>query len=195
MKKSLLIIAIAVSIISCDKTTEVKEFKTAYVDTSKLLEEYTEAKDIQAKYKAKSEEMGGQLEAEINRFKSDAANFQKNAQEFGQNWAQKNGAELQKREQQLQYAQQAMVQQLQKESGTEMDSLVKNVKAFIKDYGKEKGLDYIYGTGEAVSILYAQEKYDITPEIIKLLNDKYAKGSKTETPAEATPAVKEEAKK
>ena len=196
MKKSLLIIAIAVSIISCDKTTEVKEFKTAYVDTSKLLEEYTEAKDIQAKYKAKSEEMGGQLEAEINRFKSDAANFQKNAQEFGQNWAQKNGAELQKREQQLQYAQQAMVQQLQKESGTEMDSLVKGVKTFIKGYGKEKGLDYIYGTGEAVSILYAQDKYDITPEIIKLLNDKYAKGTKTEAGAEATkPAVKEEAKK
>lgn len=195
MKKSLLIIAIAFSIISCNKTIEVKEFKTAYVDTSKLLDEYTEAKDIQAKYKAKSEEMGGQLEAEINRFKSDAANFQKNAQEYGQNWAQKNGAELQKREQQLQYAQQAMVQELQKGSGTEMDSLVKGVKTFIKDYGKEKGYDYIYGTGEAVSILYAKDQYDITAEIIKLLNDKYAKGSKTETPAEAKPAAKEEAKK
>ena len=193
MKKALLFIAISISLVSCDKKAEVKEFKTAYVDTSKLLEEYTEAKDIQAKYKSKSEEMGGQLEAEINRFKSDAANFQKNAQEFGQNWAQKNGAELQKREQQLQYAQQAMVQQLQKESGTEMDSLVNGVKTFIKDYGKEKGYDYIYGTGEAVSILYSQEKYDITSEIIKLLNDKYAKGSKTETPAESkkdTTAVK-----
>ena len=65
MKKSLLIIASAFSIISCDKAAETKEFKTAYVDTSKLLEEYTEAKDIQAKYKAKSEEMGGQLEAKL----------------------------------------------------------------------------------------------------------------------------------
>ncbi len=193
MKKAIVILALTATIFSCQKATETKEFKTAYVDTSKLLEEYTEAKDIQAKYKSKSEEMGGQLEAEINRFKSDAANFQKNAQEFGQNWAQKNGAELQKREQQLQYAQQAMVQQLQKESGTEMDSLVNGVKTFIKDYGKEKGYDYIYGTGEAVSILYSQEKYDITSEIIKLLNDKYAKGSKTETPAESkkdTTAVK-----
>ena len=196
MKKSLLIIAIAFSIISCDKAAETKEFKTAYVDTSKLLEEYTEAKDIQAKYKAKSEEMGGQLEAEINRFKSDASNFQKNAQEFGQNWAQKNGAELQKREQQLQYAQQAMVQQLQKESGTEMDSLVKGVKKFIKDYGKEKGYDYIYGTGEAVSILYSKDQYDITNEIVKKLNDKYTKGAKTEAAAtETKPVVKEEVKK
>jgi len=174
MKKIILILAITLSIVSCNtKTTEVKELKTAYVDTSKLLEEYTEAKDIEAKYKAKSVEMGKELENEIARFKSDAANFQKNAQANGQTWAQQNGAALQKREQQLSYAQQAMLQQLQQESGVEMDSLVKNVKKFIKGYGKEKGYAYIYGTGEAVSILYAEDKYDITKEIVKLLNDKY----------------------
>ena len=65
MKKSLVIIAIAFSIISCNKTAEVASTKTAYVDTSKLMIEYTEAKDIEAKYKAKSEEMGRELEAEI----------------------------------------------------------------------------------------------------------------------------------
>jgi outer membrane protein len=60
-----------------------------------------------------------------------------------------------------------------------MDSLVKNVKTFIEAYGKEKGLDYIYGTGEAATILYAKEQYDITKELTKLLNDKYAKGTKS----------------
>jgi len=190
MKKSLLIVALAISIVSCNKTAEVKEVKTAYVDTSKLLEEYTEAKDIEAKYKAKSDEMGRELEAEVNRFKSEAANFQKNAQANGQAWAQQKGAELQKREQQLSYAQQAMLQQLQQESGVEMDTMVKSVKKFIKDYGKEKGYAYIYGSGEAVSILYAEEKYDITKEIVKLLNDKYKAAPKKD---EAD--VKAEAKK
>jgi outer membrane protein len=71
---------------------------------------------------------------------------------------------------------------LQAESGKEMDTLVKAAKQFIKDYGKEKGYDYIYGTGEAVSILYAKDQYDITKDIIKLLNDKYAvEGKKEET--------------
>jgi outer membrane protein len=185
MKKSILIIALAISIVSCNtKTTEVKEVKTAYVDTSKLLEEYTEAKDIEAKYKTKSDEMGKELENEVARFKYEASNFQKNAQLNGQAWAQQKGAELQKREQQLSYAQQALVRQLQEESGTEMDTLVKNVKKFIKEYGKEKGYDYIYGTGDAVSILYAQDKYDITKEIVKLLNDKYKSGSKVEAKKE-----------
>ena len=54
-----------------------------------------------------------------------------------------------------------------------MDSLVKDVKKFIKDYGKEKGYNYIYGTGDAATVLYAKEEYDITNDVIKLLNDKY----------------------
>ena len=194
MKKTIVIIALALSIISCNKQSgEVKEIKTAYVDTSKLLEEYTGAKDIEAKYKAKSDEMGRELEAEVARFKSDATNFQKNAQANGQAWAQENGARLQKREQELTYAQQAMVQQLQQESGVEMDSLVSGVKKFIKEYGKKNGYSYIYGTGDAASILYAEEKYDITKDIVKALNDKYKDAPK----ADAKPAAKEgeEAKK
>jgi outer membrane protein len=180
MKKALLFIAISISLISCDKKTEVKEFKTAYVDTAELMKEYTETKDLEAKYKAQAAEKGRQLQAEISRFKQDAAYFQQNAQANGQEWAQKNGAALQRREQQLGQAQQALQMQLQQESGKEMDSLVKGVKKFIKDYGKQKGYAYIYGTGDAASILYAEEKYDITKDIVKLLNEKYKSAGKTE---------------
>ncbi len=176
MKKIIVIIAIAISIVSCNEKqpTTVKEVKTAYVDTSVLMKEYTEAKDIEAKYKAKAEEKGRQLEAEINRFKQEASGFQAQAQANGQEWAQKKGAELQRREQQLAQAQQALAQQLQQEGGAEMDSLISTVKKTIKAYGKEKGYAYIYGTGDSnASILYAEDKFDITKDIIKVLNDKY----------------------
>jgi outer membrane protein len=39
------------------------------------------------------------------------------------------------------------------------------VKKFIKAYGKER-IFYIYGTGDAASVLYAEDKYDIK-EIVK----------------------------
>ncbi len=183
-KNALVIIALSIALVSCNKTAEVKEVKTAYVDTTVLMKEYTEAKDLDAKFKAKAEEKGRQLEAEINRFKQEAGNFQAQAQANGQAWAQQKGAELQRREQQLAQAQQALSQELQQENGTEMDSLVSNVKKFIKTYGKEKGYSYIYGTGDAATVLYAEDKYDITKDIIKALNDKYK-----------APAVKEEVKK
>lgn len=186
MKNALIIIALSISIVSCNKTTEVKEAKTAYVDTSVLMKEYTEAKDLEAKYKAISEEKGKQLDAEISRFKQDAANFQSQAQANGQAWAQQKGAELQRREQQLGQAQQALAQQLQQESGAEMDTLVNGVKKFIKTYGKEKGYAYIYGTGDAATILYAEDKFDITKDVIKALNEKY----KAATPKEEKIEVK-----
>lgn len=190
-KKTVILFALAISFFSCNKTTEVKEFKTAYIDTSKLMEESTEAKDIAEKYKDKSKVMGNQLEVEVNRFKSEAANFQKNAQANGQVWAQQKGAELQRREQELSYAQQAMLQQLQSESGVEMDSLVSTYRKVIKEYGKDKGYDYIYGTGDIASVLYAKDSYDITKEIIKLVNDKYKSADKKEE----KPAAKKEEKK
>lgn len=180
MRKSILVLALAIVSIACQKEVEVKDFKTAYVDTSKLLEEYNEAKDIEAKYKNKSEEMGRELEAEVKKFQKEAENFEKNAQTYGMQWAQQKGRELQQREQELSYAQQAMMQTLQRDSAKEMDTLVKSIKKFIKDYGKDKGYNYIYGTGDAASILYAKDEYDVTDEIIKLLNDKYKSKGKTD---------------
>jgi outer membrane protein len=195
MKKSILVFGLLLAMASCDKAADQKDFKTAYVDTSKLLEEYTEAKDIEEKYKSKGEEMGKQLEAEVARFRTEAAAFQKNAETYGPQWAQQKGAELQRKEQELSYAQQAILRQLQEESGKEMDSLVKDVKKFIKDYGKEKGYNYIYGTGDAATVLYAKEEYDITNDVIKLLNDKYKSTSSDDKKDEKADAKVDSTKK
>jgi outer membrane protein len=69
------------------------------------------------------------------RFKQDAK-FSKSSASKRSGWAQQKGAELQKKRATLS-AQQALSQQLQQESGTEMDTLVSE---FIKAYGKEKDI-------------------------------------------------------
>lgn len=188
MKKIVVLLAVAISVIACDKAPQAKEFKTAYIDTQKMMEDYNEAKEISDKYKTRGEVMGRELEVEAQRLKAEMAGFKQNAMAKGDAWAQQKGSELQQRQQQLQYAQQGMVQQLQQESGKEMDSVVKQVKQFIKEYGKEKGFDYIYGTGDAATVLFAKDNYDITKEVTKALNDHYAAKPKAE-------AKKEEVKK
>ena len=192
MKKIIAVLALSVSILSCNQNaTTSKEYKTAYIDTSKLMEESTEAKDIEAKYKNKAEEMGAQLKVEASKLEGEKNSFQASAQKNGQAWAQQKYGELQQREQQLQNAQQGMLQQLQGESGAEMDSLVTKYKKVFKEYGKEKGYDYIYGTGEAATVLYAKDNYDITKDLVKMVNDKY----KTEGKKEEKTEVKKDAKK
>ncbi|ESU30045.1 hypothetical protein FLJC2902T_05370 [Flavobacterium limnosediminis JC2902] len=181
MKKLILLSFAALAFVSCNKeATSVEKMKTAYVDTGKLLEENKEAKDIEDKYKVKSEEMGRELRGEASQFQNEAQAFQQNAQLKGPAWAQAKGAELQKREQELGMKQQAMLQSLQQASGKEMDSLVKRIKNHIKEYGKKNGYDYIYGTGDAATVLYAKEAYDITAIMTKEINDQYKGPAKPE---------------
>ena len=191
MKKLIIVAILAQTLISCQNqnpNASSSDFKTAFVDTNKLIEEYTEAKDLDAKYKAKGEEMSRDLEAEIKKFQDEVKSFETNAKVYGQQWAQTKGQELQQKEQQLSYAQQALAQSLQQDGAKEMDSMVSSIKKFIADYGKEKGFDYIFATGDAVSILYGKESYDLTNEMIKLLNEKYVSKSddKTSTKKDTT---------
>lgn len=186
MKKLLVGVVLVLAMISCEKATEAKEFKTAYIDTSKLLDESTEANDIKAKYEGIAKEKGSRIKVEVDRLEAEQKSFSMNAQKNGQAWAQQKYGELQQRGQEIQYAEQMLTRQLQGEMGIEMDSLVNNYRKTIKDYGKEKGYDYIYGTGESATVLYAKDAYDITKEVVKLVNGKYKSGAKSDKKATTT---------
>lgn len=194
MKKTIAIFALAASIISCNKTETKNEstgLKTASVDTESLMKEYTEAKDLTEKFKAKSEVEGKKLDEAQTRFNIEVENFKKNAKANGPEWYQQKGAELQQQEQQIQYYAQQVDAKLRQEQGAEMDTLVKSIKKFITEYGKKNGYDYIYVSGDGGALLYNKESYDITKDIVKLLNEKYESADKKE----ATPEKKPEAKK
>lgn len=197
MKKGIFVLGLAGLLFSCNNapTAASTEFKTAYIDSSKLMTEYQEVKDIESKYKIKSEEKGKEFEGEIAQFQREVQSFQSNAAQKGQAWAQQKGGELQRREQQLQAKQQTIFQALQAESSKEMDSIVKKVKSHISDYAKKKNLDYVFNTEEASTVIYSKEQYNITEDIIKELNTKYQGSSAAKTvdgKTATTPAVKEE---
>jgi len=180
MKKIIVCVALAVVMVSCNKTTDAKDFKTAYIDTNKLLEESTEAKDLKAKYEDIASEKDSRIKVEVDKLEAEKKAFEANAQKNGQAWAQQKYGELQQREQQIQYAQQSVIQQLQSQHSVEMDSIITKYKKVFKEYGKEKGYDYVFGTGEAANVLYAKDQYDVTKDIIKLVNDKYKSEAKKE---------------
>lgn len=183
---------------SCNNNSNAAvEFKTAYVDSSKLMKDYEEVKDVESKYKIQSEEKGKSLEADIAKFQQEVQSFQANARQKGQAWAEQKAAELQKKEQQLQFKQQEMVQSLQMESGKEIDSVVKKVKEYIAEYAKKNNLDYVFNTEEASTVIYGKEQYDITESILKELNAKYkgtSAATKIDEPVVPAAEKKEETK-
>ncbi|AWI25108.1 OmpH family outer membrane protein [Flavobacterium pallidum] len=193
MKKTIAIVLLSAVLFSCNKETAAKAsngLKTASVDSEKLMKEYTEAKDLTAKFKAKSEVEGKKLDEAQAAFDSDVEFFKKNAKSNGQEWAQQKGGELQQRQQQIQYYAQQVDAKLRQEQGAEMDTLVKSIKAYITDYGKKNGYDYIYVSGDGGALLYGKEQYDITKDIVKLLNEKYEANGKKSASEEKKPETK-----
>ena len=193
MKKSLLILGLSLALFSCNKEegAATASFKTAYVDTAKLVEESEELKILADQAKVKEQEMGRELQEEARQLQLDAASFQKEAQVKGPQWAQLRGQDLQKRDQELTIKQQAMMRQLQDEFGVKRDTIVSQMKNYIKEYGKKKGYDYVFGTGDAATVLYAKDSYDITKELIKEFNDKYKGSDKAEEAKEDTAKAEE----
>ncbi|MDN3708625.1 OmpH family outer membrane protein [Myroides ceti] len=203
MKKILLIVGIVSLMVSCDKATTTKEtpsapvnesgFKTAYIDTEKLMKEYQESIDFEAKYKSMSERIQNELSSDMKKFQSDVQDLQRSAQSKGMEWAQKREAELTRRQQTLAEKEQNYMKKFQEEGAVERDSMVSKMKTFIKQYGKEKGYDYVFGTGDAATVLYAKDGYEITEEILKIMNEEYAKSKGTS--AKEEPKKEAEAKK
>lgn len=176
MKKLLVLAALSVAMISCQETATVKkdEFKTGYIDTSVLLEKYEKFKDENEKFKVKSEELGRPLEAKGRQLQAEKDAFQRNAQANGQAWAQQKYGELQQREQVIMQERDKVLGQIQAEGGKLQDTLIKQVKKYIRDFGKREKFDYIFTTSEdAPSVIYAKDSYNLTDKLLKQLNEEY----------------------
>ncbi len=170
MKKLIYVALVVLTITSCQQTQKI-----GYVDNSTLINDYQEKKDIEAKLQEKisayekrrdSLSQGFQLEvkeAEVKARKMSQANLQKLQQEFQQ--------KEQIIAQRLQFEQ----QQIAQESQAKNDSLIKKVKAFVKDYGESNGYDFILGSNEAGSVMFGKEKSDLTQVILDALNAAYKK--------------------
>ena len=149
----------------------------AFVDNSKLLNDYQEKKDIEAKLKGQISAYERKRDSISMAFQTEARAFDAQAKTLPQNVAQKKYNELMQKSQILQQHLQQEEQKIQMESQTQMDSLLSKVKKNIKEYGKQKGYTFIFGANDGGSVLYGTEKKDITKEVTEYLNNQY-KGKK-----------------
>lgn len=169
MKKLFLVILVAAGLTSCN------EQKTAYVDTTKLIQEYSEMKEVEAKFTTKSDRVKTELDSLARGFQQEVQEYQQNMGSLSTTQRQETEEKLMRKQQAIQQQQQQMGNQLRQESDVVIDSIVNKVKEYVKDYGKENGYTYIFGSNESANIMYAKEGLDITEEILEKLNSGYKK--------------------
>lgn len=167
MKKLALLAIGSLLLFSCQQE------KTAFVDNEKLIEEYDERNDIEAKYKVKVEAFTKKKDSLGQLFQKEVQEFQSKADQMPQKQAQEMYQSLGQKQQFLQQQLQIEEQAIAKESQTEIDSLLKKIDDSILAYGEKNGYTYIFGKNKAGSVLYGATKNDITQEVLDNLNKEY----------------------
>ncbi|WP_224485345.1 OmpH family outer membrane protein [Robertkochia aurantiaca] len=169
MKKIALLICVAATSFACQQN------KIGFVDNTKLINEYQEKIDMESKYKTKIEKLNKRADSIAREFQAEAQAFETEAKRLSQQSAQQKYNELMQKRQSIGQQLQMQEQQLSQESQAEIDTLIKKVRGYIKDYGKNNGYTYILGANEAGSVLYGEDQKDLTDEILAKLNAEYKK--------------------
>ena len=149
--------------------------KIGFVDTGKVINEYQKKIDLESKYENKDIEFKKKTDSIGQAFQKEAQNFQANASKMSQSKQQETYQGLMQKQQMLQQQFQSEQQQMSNEFQTEIDSLIAEVKDYVKEYGKNNGYSYVLGTSEATSsVLYGDEANDLTQIILDSLNSQYS---------------------
>ncbi|MFD1062593.1 OmpH family outer membrane protein [Winogradskyella litorisediminis] len=170
MKSIFKLLIIAILFSSCQE-----QKKIGFVNNGDVLNEYQMKKDIEATYKVRNEVFQRRMDSIDKDFQVEVKAFQMAQARMSQKKAQEKYNELGQRNQMLtqQFQQDQAV--LQQGFNKEMDSVIKTMNAFVKDYGKKNGYAFILGQNEAGSVIYGEEASDLTSEITEALNAEYNK--------------------
>lgn len=147
----------------------------AYVEVDSLLTQYEYCIKEKASLEAKSKQYEAQINAKMVQLQKATAEFQQKVQS-GAFTSQAQGEAAQQRLVRLQQegaklqqeAQQKMLKAQEKFNKTLRDS----VQSFLKDYNKDMHFDMIISK-QGDNVLYANEKLDITKEVVNGMNKRY----------------------
>ncbi|NRD22179.1 OmpH family outer membrane protein [Winogradskyella litoriviva] len=165
MKKIILGLMVLVGAASCQE-----QQKIGFVDNTKVVNEFNKKVDFEESFKIKIDAFNKKADSLNQMIQREAQVFQASASKMKQSVAEEKYNALLQKKQMQDYQISNEEKALSAEGQKQLDTLVKEVKAFIKDYGKTKGYTYILGANEAGSVLYGDDANDITEEILNALN-------------------------
>jgi outer membrane protein len=156
----------------------LKDVHIAYINTDTLFEHY----DF---FVTKQKELKKLEDDNSEYLKRQAASLQNELEMAQAKVATMNASQAQAAQENLQRKQQIFMQQkeeMQDAYGKKLqdmnDTLANKIHRYLKNYNKEKQFDYILGYQKGSGILFAKDELDVTPEVLKGMNENYSKEKK-----------------
>jgi len=159
-----------------DKAAVLNSFKIAYFELDSLQDNYEYYKEVKD-YLTKKDQANN---AKLNKIKNDYYNKAKELQDKGSMLTAQQQNDYQQTLMRLQNDYDQTTQDLSNQFQAEMTERLQSVKLkiedFLKGYCAQKGLAYVFGASANDNFLYYKDSIrNITPDLIKGLNDEYKK--------------------
>jgi outer membrane protein len=145
----------------------------AYVNVDSLLRGYNYSKDMNEVFLNKAEDTRANLNEKANSFQSEYLAFQKKIENnafLTRERAEQEAGRLQSKQQKLQQESERVQMDLAREQQKMNEQLRDTIIANLKSFNESRKYHIIFA-GETV--LYGDDSYDITAEVIEFLNEKY----------------------
>ena len=121
----------------------------------------------------------GDVESRRQALQREVADYQKSANTLSADQRSTTEQRLQREGQEFQGYQQNAAAQFQNEQAGEQQKLYEKVAGIIKDYAKEKGYKMVLTFQKGnTNLWYGDPGVDVTADVLKKLNDAYAKEKK-----------------
>ncbi len=150
--------------------------RVAYVDVDTLLTKYAYWNELNEMMMKKEENIRATLNQKARELQQEGAEFQRKVQNnafVSEDRAQQENARLQKKQQDLQEMQNRLTNELQAENQKNSIQLRDSINHFLKEYNKTHGYSMIFSNTGFDNLLYADESYNITKDIVDGLNARY----------------------
>jgi len=156
----------------CDKKLPV-----AFINVDSLLSNYQFAKEANENLISKQEESRLNVNTRARQLQTEMSEFQRKLENnafLSRERAEQEQSRLLKKQQDLQELDGKLSQQLLQVQQKMSEQLRDTINNFLKEYNSDGKYEIIFSNTASDNILFAVDGYDITEEITKLLNERYA---------------------
>lgn len=163
--------------VASNDSTSVSDMPIAYINVDSLLLNYQFAKDANESLIKRQEDSRLNINTKARQLQNEMAEFQRKLENnafLSRDRAEQEQSRLMKRQQELQELDGQLSQQLMQTQQKMSEELRDTINSFLKEFNKDGKYQLILSNTSSDNVLYATPGYDITNEVTKLLNERFA---------------------
>ncbi|MCU0438147.1 MAG: OmpH family outer membrane protein [Raineya sp.] len=178
-----------------NKTTKTETTKPSdnidksvvYVNTDTLISGYELYKKASKDIQVKGNDFSSDIERQKTAFRDKVLKAEQNARAMTMGEIEAMKKSLAEEEQRIMQYESSLSQNLGNMQKESIDKINKNIDDFIKRYAEKNGYKMVLSYKQGVTAWYADNRLDVTTEVLKGLNEEYnAQGKETKTTTDST---------